>query len=77
MPKILIVDDEPEMRVLLEQTFEELEEKGVELLTARVQEVDREKGKDVGADFYIIKPFDPDEIIKKAAEVLEIEIQKT
>ncbi len=34
MPKILIVDDEPEMRVLLEQTFEELEDKGVELLTA-------------------------------------------
>ncbi len=45
MPKILIVDDEPEMRVLLEQTFEELEEKGVELLTAKSQGFDKEKGK--------------------------------
>ena len=28
MPKILIVDDEPHIRLLLEQTLEELEEKG-------------------------------------------------
>ncbi len=32
--KILIVDDEPGMRILLEQTLEEFEDKGVELLTA-------------------------------------------
>ena len=35
MPKILIADDEPGMRVLLEQTLEDLEDKGVELFTAR------------------------------------------
>ena len=34
MPKILIVDDEPHIRLLLEQTLEELEEKGVTLLLA-------------------------------------------
>jgi len=34
MPKILIVDDEPHIRLLLEQTLEELEEKGVVLLLA-------------------------------------------
>lgn len=33
MPKILIVDDEPFIRILLEQTLEELEEEGVELIT--------------------------------------------
>ena len=44
------------------------------MLTAKGQEYDRQKGKDVGADIYITKPFDPDEIIKKAAKVLEIEI---
>ena len=44
------------------------------MLTAKGQEHDRQKGKDVGADIYITKPFDPDEIIKKAAKVLEIEI---
>ena len=32
--KILIVDDEPHIRLLLEQTLEELEDKGVELLFA-------------------------------------------
>ena len=34
MPIILIVDDEPHIRLLLEQTMEELEDEGVELLTA-------------------------------------------
>lgn len=32
--KLLIVDDEPHIRLLLEQTLEELEDEGVELLTA-------------------------------------------
>ncbi|MDH4100220.1 MAG: response regulator [Nitrospirota bacterium] len=34
MQKILIADDEPHIRLLLEQTLEELEDAGVELLTA-------------------------------------------
>jgi two-component system, OmpR family, alkaline phosphatase synthesis response regulator PhoP len=32
--KILIVDDEPHLRTLIQQALEELEEEGVELLTA-------------------------------------------
>ncbi len=120
--KILIVDDEPHVRLLLEQTFEKLEDKGVELLfadngedaletikekrpelvfldvmmpkmngfevcnivknelrlkdiyvvmlTAKGQKVDREKGKEVCADVYMTKPFDPDEIVEKASEIL-------
>jgi two-component system alkaline phosphatase synthesis response regulator PhoP len=32
--KILIVDDEPHLRALIQQTLEELEDEGVELLTA-------------------------------------------
>jgi two-component system, OmpR family, alkaline phosphatase synthesis response regulator PhoP len=32
--KILIVDDEPHIRLLLQQALEEFEEKGVEILTA-------------------------------------------
>ena len=32
--KILIVDDEPHLRTLIQQTLEELEDEGVELLTA-------------------------------------------
>lgn len=32
--KILIVDDEPHLRMLIQQTLEELEDEGVDLLTA-------------------------------------------
>lgn len=122
MPKILIVDDEPHIRILLEQTLEELEDEGVELLTAdngmdaldiiieekpelilldvmmpklngfevcykvkkvlhipdvyiimltaKGQEFDKDKGSEVGADIYMTKPFNPDEIIEKARYVL-------
>jgi two-component system, OmpR family, alkaline phosphatase synthesis response regulator PhoP len=120
--KVLIVDDEAHIRMLLEQTLEELEDEGVELLTAnngeealeliqtekpqlvfldvmmpkmngfdvcrtvknelnltdvyiimltaKGQEFDKEKGKEVGADLYMTKPFDPDEILKKSLEIL-------
>jgi two-component system, OmpR family, alkaline phosphatase synthesis response regulator PhoP len=120
--KLLIVDDEPHIRLLLEQTLEELEDQGVELLTAdngedalemiatekpnlvfldvmmpkmngfdvchkvknelkledvfiimltaKGQEFDRQKGNDVGADIYMTKPFDPDEVLEKSMEVL-------
>lgn len=122
--KILIVDDEPHIRLLLEQTLEELEDEGVELLTAdngeealdtikaekpdlvfldvmmpkmngfdvcnavknelslkdvyiimltaKGQEFDKRKGKDAGADLYMTKPFDPDEVVKKSIQVLEL-----
>ena len=120
--KLLIVDDEPHIRLLLEQTLEELEDRGVELLTAdngedaleiittekpslvfldvmmpkmngfdvchkvknelkmsdvyiimltaKGQEFDRQKGNDVGADIYMTKPFDPDEVLEKSLEIL-------
>jgi len=122
MAKILIVDDEPHIRLLLKQTLEELEDQGVALLTAengeqalatvrqevpelvfldvmmpkmngfnvcrairedgalkhihivmltaKGQEFDRQKGNEVGADGYMTKPFDPDEVVDKAREVL-------
>ncbi len=122
MPKILIADDEPHIRLLLEQTLEELEDEGVKLiivnngedaleaiktekpelvfldimmpkmngfevchavkndlgmkdvyiviLTAKGQEFDKQRGSDVGADIYMTKPFNPDEIVEKAREVL-------
>jgi DNA-binding response OmpR family regulator len=124
MPKILIVDDEPGMRILLEQTLEGFEDKGVILLTAdngkkaiecikaekpelvfldvmmpeingfeicntvkneygmkdvyiviltaKGQEIDKQKGQDVGVDVYMTKPFDLDEIVEKTIEVLGI-----
>lgn len=122
MPKILIVDDEPFIRLLLEQVLEELEDEGVELitadngesaleiirsetpelvfldvmmpkmngfdvcnavknelgisgvyivlLTAKGQEFDKQKGADAGADIYMTKPFNPDEVLEKARSVL-------
>ena len=126
MPKILIVDDEPHIRLLLAQTLEDFEDKGVEILssgngkealeiikkekpdivyldvmmpgingydvcnivknelklnvfivmlTAKGQEFDKIKGKQVGADIYMTKPFNPDTIIEKTATVLGINIK--
>lgn len=124
--KVLIVDDEPHIRLLLEQTLDELEDEGVTLitasngrdalemlsaekpdlvlldvmmpyvngfdvckqlkadpalrhifvmmLTAKGQEFDRAMGEEVGVDLYITKPFDPDEVLERAAEVLGIEL---
>lgn len=122
--KILIVDDEAHIRMLIEQTLEELEDDGVEfltaengemaleiiqkekpqlvfldvmmpkmngmdvckkvkkelgldqvyivLLTAKGQELDRQKGQEVGADVYMTKPFDPEVLLKKAKQVLTL-----
>lgn len=120
--KILIVDDESHIRLLLEQTLEELEDEGIELLTAsngrealetiktehpqlvfldvmmphlngfdvcstvkhelnlqdiyiimltaKGQEFDKQKGVEVGADLYMTKPFDPDEVLEKSIQIL-------
>jgi DNA-binding response OmpR family regulator len=122
--KILIVDDESHIRMLIGQTLEELEDEGVDffeaengevalqiiqeekpdlvfldvmmpkmngmevcrrvkqelklnnvfiiLLTAKGQELDRQRGQEVGANIYMTKPFDPESILNKAKEVLKI-----
>ncbi|MEL6552745.1 MAG: response regulator [Cyanobacteria bacterium J06621_11] len=120
---ILIADDELHIRALLEQTLEDLEDVGVELitaangqqalemiqtqqpdlvfldvmmpklngyqvcyeikrvlelktfivlLTAKGQETDQKEGYEAGADIYMTKPFDPDEVLAKAEEVLGV-----
>lgn len=113
--KILIADDEVHLRLLIEQTLEELEDEGVEiltsadgrtalalvmsampdlvlldvmmpemngfevceqirkspgisstyviLLTAKGQEYDRARGDQAGANAYMTKPFNPDELL--------------
>ncbi|HEX7346678.1 MAG TPA: response regulator [Candidatus Limnocylindrales bacterium] len=122
MPTVLIVDDEQHIRLLIEQTLEELEDDGVEvltaidgeqavdvvrnqppdlvfldvsmpkmdgfevaraikadpalagttviMLTARGQTVDREEGIAAGADEYLTKPFDPDDLLRRARTAL-------
>lgn len=124
MPRsVLIVDDEQHIRMLIEQSLEELEDEGVELitagdgeaalieaeryrpdlifldimmpkqngfavcraikheiglsesvvvmLTAKGQVYDREQGVLAGADHYITKPFDPDELLEIARGALQ------
>lgn len=122
MPTVLIVDDEQHIRLLIEQTLEELEDEGVQLLTAgdgdealavigsqrpdlvfldvmmpkrngyevcraikedlglagtyvvlltaKGQAYDRQQGDEAGADLYMTKPFDPDDLLDKARDVL-------
>ena len=41
------------------------------MLTAKGQETDKEKGYEVGADDYFIKPFSPFELIRKVEEIFE------
>jgi len=124
--KILIVDDEVHIRVLLEQMLEDFEDAGIELLsvgdgleawdavqaerpdliildvmmpglsgyeicdrvksnpdfsaahvimlTAKGQDVDRLRSVEVGADEYVTKPFDPDYLIERVANVLGVSV---
>lgn len=42
------------------------------MLTAKGQEMDKVQGEEAGADVYLTKPFDPDEILEIARQVLEV-----
>ena len=52
----------------------EMKDVFVLILTASTQGLDKQMSKDVGADIFMTKSFDPDEIIKEVSKVLEIEI---
>lgn len=43
------------------------------ILSARSQFVDRQMGSVVGADEYIVKPFDPIQIAERAQKILEVQ----
>jgi len=125
MPKrVLIVDDEAHIRLLIEMLLEDFENDGVELLmaengqegldmvqeyrpdlvfldvmmpevngfevcrtikkewgmvditvvllTAKGQRQDHQQGEEVGADRYVTKPFNPDELLDLVSGVLDI-----
>jgi len=46
------------------------------MLTARVNEEDEQKGKDAGADVYMGKPFELDDLVAKVRELLQAKTSK-
>lgn len=54
-------------RAVREQSLGEIK---IILLTAKGQEIDRQQGLDAGAYDYVTKPFDPDDLIQRAKEIL-------
>lgn len=42
----------------------------VVILSAKGQQIDKDKGKDAGADSYFVKPFSPLDLITKVEEIL-------
>lgn len=123
--KIVIAEDEAHIRLLIEQSIEDLEDEDVEILTAadgeaalalirserpdlvlldvmmpkmsgfevcerlrqdpggtdihvvfltaKGQEYDRARGDAVGADAYVTKPFNPDDLLVMARDILGLE----
>ena len=52
----------------------ELKDIYIIMLTAKGQAADRLRGEDVKANEYITKPFNPDEILQKASDILRVQI---
>jgi len=44
------------------------------MLTAKGQELDRQKAREIGADFYITKPFDIDELTEKVSNIIDVRL---
>ena len=41
------------------------------MLSAKAQDIDQEAGREAGVNFYMTKPFDPLELLDKAAELIK------
>jgi DNA-binding response OmpR family regulator len=52
----------------------ELKDIYIIMLTAKGQAADRARGDEVKANEYITKPFNPDEILQKASDILGVQI---
>jgi DNA-binding response OmpR family regulator len=49
-----------------------LEDIYIVMLTAKGQEVDKQRSEEVGADHYMTKPFDPDRVLDISRDVLDL-----
>ncbi len=79
-PDVIILDimlpgiDGLEVCSTLRKTFPEL---GIIMLTARTQDLDKIKGLEFGADDYVTKPFNPEELILRIKALLRRMSEKT
>lgn len=47
-----------------------LKDTKVVMVTAKNQQVDKDKGEFIGADYYITKPFDPEQLLEAVEKVM-------
>lgn len=50
---------------------EQLKDKKILMVTALSQQIDKDKGRMVGADHYMTKPFEPDEFLNKVKDLID------
>jgi DNA-binding response OmpR family regulator len=55
----------------LQKVREQVKNTYIIMLTAKGQVAEQERGKEVGADEYIVKPFSPMEILAKVKHILQ------
>ena len=76
--RVLVVEDDPTLRLVIRDNLESdllpiLRLRGqvpIIILTARTQQADKLRGLHLGADDYMTKPFDPEELLARVRAVL-------
>ncbi|MCD4737976.1 MAG: response regulator [Anaerolineae bacterium] len=76
-PDVILLDvmmPELDGYAVCQRVKQEAEDIYIILLTAKGQAMDKEQGRVVRADEYVTKPFDPDYVLERVAELLGMDV---